>query len=65
MNIIERLEKYMDFKQLNPNRVTVEAGLSVGLLSKSKKKNGGLNSDTIEKILYTYEIFKIKNNKAD
>ena len=54
MNIIERLEKYMDFKQLNPNKVTVEAGLSVGLLSKSKKKNGGLNSDTIEKILYTY-----------
>ena len=40
MNIIERLEKYMDFKQLNPNKVTVEAGLSVGLLSKSKKKNG-------------------------
>ncbi|WP_123901406.1 S24 family peptidase [Flavobacterium davisii] len=54
MTIIERLLKYMDYKGLTPNKVTVEANLSVGLIGKSVKKNSGLNSDTIEKILCSY-----------
>ncbi|CAA0172457.1 hypothetical protein TMP248_140018 [Tenacibaculum maritimum] len=54
MTIIERLTKYMDYKRLNANKVTVEANLSVGLIGKSIKKNTGLNSETIEKILHTY-----------
>ncbi|CAA0151954.1 hypothetical protein TMP227_100013 [Tenacibaculum maritimum] len=54
MTIIERLRKYMAYKGLNANKVTVEANLSVGLIGKSIKKNTGLNSETIEKILYTY-----------
>lgn len=54
MTITERLQKYMDFKGLNPNKITVEANLSVGLIGKAIKNNRGLNSDTIEKILYTY-----------
>ncbi|CAA0171027.1 hypothetical protein [Tenacibaculum maritimum] len=54
MTIIERLSKYMAYKGLNANKVTVEANLSVGLIGKSIKKNTGLNSETIEKILYTY-----------
>ncbi len=54
MGIIDRLQKYMDFRELNPNKITVDAKLSVGLIGKAIKKNSGLNSDTIEKILYTY-----------
>lgn len=55
MTITERLQKYMDFKGLNPNKITVDANLSVGLIGKAIKSNRGLNSDTIEKILYTYK----------
>lgn len=54
MAITDRLQDYMNFKGLNPNKITVEAGLSVGLIGKSFKNKKGLNSDTIEKILYTY-----------
>lgn len=45
----------MRFKGLNANNVTVDASLSNGLIGKSIKNNRGLNSDTIEKILYAYE----------
>lgn len=55
MTITERLEKYMNHKDLNPNKVTVDAGLSVGLIGKAIKNNSNLNSDTIEKILRAYE----------
>lgn len=54
MSIVQRLQKYMDFKGLNPNKITVDAGLSVGLIGKAIKKDSGLNSDTIEKILHAY-----------
>lgn len=54
MTITERLQTYMMHKGLNPNKITVEAGLSVGLIGRALKNNSGLNSDTIEKILYTY-----------
>lgn len=53
-NIIDRLVKYMNHKGLNPNKITVEAGLSVGLIGKAIKAKKGLHSDTIEKILQTY-----------
>lgn len=52
--ITHRLCKYMEFKGLNPNNVTVDAGLSVGLIGKAIKNSAGLNSDTIEKILHAY-----------
>jgi len=52
--ITHRLCKYMEFKGLNPNNITVDAGLSVGLIGKAIKNSSGLNSDTIEKILHTY-----------
>ena len=54
MTITERLQTYMEFKGLNPNKITVEAGLSIGLVGRAIKNNSGLNSDTIEKILLTY-----------
>lgn len=53
--ITHRLCRYMEYKGLNPNSITVSAGLSVGLIGKAIKNEGGLNSDTIEKILHTYE----------
>ena len=55
MTITERLQLYMNHKGLNPNKLTVEAGLSVGLIGRAIKNNAGLNSDTIEKILLTYK----------
>lgn len=53
--ITHRLCRYMEYKGLNPNSITVSAGLSVGLIGKAIKNEGGLNSDTIEKILHTYD----------
>ncbi len=53
MTITERLSTYMNHKGLNPNKLTIKASLSVGLIGKSLKNNKGLNSDTIEKILHS------------
>ena len=52
--ITDRLSKYMAYKGLNPNKITVEAGISVGLIGRSLKNQTGFNSETIEKILHTY-----------
>ena len=38
-------------KNLNDNKLTVLAGLSIGLLSKARKRGGVMSSDNIEKIL--------------
>ena len=54
MTFTERLQKFMDYKKLNANKVTVDAGLSIGLIGRAIKNNSGLNSETIEKILFTY-----------
>ena len=54
MSIIERLQKYMVHRNLNANKITVDAGLSVGLIGRAIKNDSGLNSETIEKILVTY-----------
>lgn len=54
MTITERLQKFMGFKGLNANKVTVDAGLSIGLIGRAIKTNSGLNSETIEKILFAY-----------
>ncbi len=53
-NIIQRLDYYAKEKGLNDNKITVDAGLSVGALGKSRKSKGGLYSDSIEKILCAY-----------
>ena len=54
MSITERLQKYMVHRNLNANKITVDAGLSVGLIGRAIKNDSGLNSETIEKILVTY-----------
>lgn len=54
MTITERLQKYMIDRNLNANKITVDAGLSVGLIGRAIKNDSGLNSETIEKILVAY-----------
>lgn len=51
---IDRLQYYMQEKGINNNQMTVSAGLSVGLIGRAIKTKSGLNSDSIEKILYSY-----------
>ncbi|AZA78111.1 hypothetical protein EG347_11600 [Chryseobacterium sp. G0186] len=52
-DFFERLDKYMEYKGLNDNKLTVEAGISVGLIGKGRKR-GGLSQENIAKILYNY-----------
>lgn len=52
--IIERFDKYMAHKELNDNKVTVQLGLSNGLLGKSRKSDRDLSKHLIEKILKFY-----------
>ena len=53
-NIIERLDYFAKEKGLNDNKITIDAGLSIGSLGKSRKSKGGLSADSIEKILHAY-----------
>lgn len=50
-DFFDRLDKYMNFKELNDNQLTVKANLSVGSLGKQRKGSRGLSSDSIAKIL--------------
>lgn len=60
MRKIDRFDKYMKSKGLNDNKVTVQLGLSVGTLGKSRKENRDLSEKNIEKILNFYtDISKI------
>ena len=45
----------MEFKGLTAYKLTKEANLSVGLISKSSKRGQGLNTETIGKILLAYQ----------
>ena len=51
MNFIERLQYFMEKKGINDNQMTVNAGLSVGLIGKAKVSGKGMSSMNIEKIL--------------
>lgn len=51
---IERLQCFMKSNDINDNKLTVAAGLSVGLIGKAKTGNKGLTSTNIEKILLAY-----------
>lgn len=50
----ERLAEYMAYKGINNNALTIAADLSVGQIGKAISKNSGINSTSIEKILYAY-----------
>lgn len=53
-NFIERLQYFMEKKGINDNQMTVNAGLSVGLIGKAKMSGKGMSSMNIEKILLAY-----------
>ena len=55
MRIIERLDKYMSINGLNDNKITVNCGLSVGLLGKARQSNNDIGKKAIEKILSFYQ----------
>ena len=54
MNFIERLQYFMEKRGINDNQMTVNAGLSVGLIGKAKVSGKGMSSMNIEKILLAY-----------
>ena len=54
MSFIERLQYYMELNGINDNRLTIDAGLSVGLIGKAKKTGKAMTSANIEKILLAY-----------
>ena len=53
-NFIERLQYFMEKKGINDNQMTVNAGLSVGLIGKAKVSGKGMSSINIEKVLLAY-----------
>ncbi|HBX44445.1 MAG TPA: hypothetical protein DEG28_00930 [Porphyromonadaceae bacterium] len=53
-DFFDRLDKYIDHKGLNDNKVTVQCGLPVGSLGKQRKGGRGLSVQSIAKILHTY-----------
>lgn len=52
-DFFDRFDKYMEYKGLNDNRITVETGISNGLIGKARKR-GGLSQENISKILQSY-----------
>lgn len=52
---ISRFDKFMKVKGLNDNQVTVQCGLSQGLLSQARKGRSDLGSGSIDKILSVYQ----------
>lgn len=51
---IDRFDAYMASSELNDNKVTVQLGLAVGLIGKSRKPGRDLSRPVIEKILAHY-----------
>ncbi|MFJ1491509.1 hypothetical protein [Capnocytophaga canis] len=54
IDFFERLDNFMIFKGLNDNKMTIETGISNGLIGKARKKGGGISLENISKILNTY-----------
>ena len=52
---ISRFDKFMKVKGLNDNQVTVQCGLSQGLLSQARRGKSDLGSGSIDKILSVYQ----------
>jgi len=53
-DFFDRLDKYMLSKDLNDNKITVQAGLPVGAIGKQRKGSRGLSVQSIAKILHVY-----------
>lgn len=52
---IDRFDKYLKFKHLNDNKVTVECSFSVGTLGKSRGKGRDLSARSIEVLLNKFK----------
>ena len=50
-NLIQRLDQYIAYAGLNDNRLTVLAGLKIGIINSARKRQKGMGPDNIEKIL--------------
>ena len=55
MRKIDRFDKYMEINGLNDNKVTVQLGIAVGTIGKSRKEGRDLSERVIEKILNYYQ----------
>lgn len=53
IDFFSRLDSYLNYKGLNDNKLTVETGISNGLIGKARKR-GSLSQDNISKILHKY-----------
>ena len=53
-DFFKRLDAYIDYSNLNDNKVTVSCGISNGLIGKARKR-GSLSQDNITKILNVYQ----------
>ena len=52
---IDRFDEYMSYAGLNDNKVTVQAGITVGLIGSARKRGKSVSVENIGKILYTYK----------
>jgi len=52
-NFFNRLDKFLNYKGLNDNKITIQTGISNGLIGKARKR-GSLSQENISKILLTY-----------
>lgn len=54
MRRIDRFDEYMTAKHLNDNKVTMDLGLSIGTIGKSRKDGRDLSDKVVEQILNFY-----------
>lgn len=54
-NFIDRFVEYMNYAGLNDNKVTVQAGITVGLIGSARKRGRSMSVENIGKILHTYK----------
>lgn len=54
MRRIDRFDEYMTVKHLNDNKVTMDLGLSIGTIGKSRKEGRDLSDKVVEQILNFY-----------
>lgn len=53
--IMTRFDKYMKYKGLNDNKVTIDCNLSQGLIGQARNGKSDLGKKTVDKILITYQ----------
>ena len=53
--IIDRFDKYMEYKHLSDNKVTNQLGLSNGVIGKSRKEGRDLSDRVVEKVEKYYK----------